>query len=263
MAMHLRNVVCAREFLDSSATYFAVSMTEVLRVLFLEIKSSFALNKEVIDQMVHRAISFLLRIAYAITKFGAPRDDRVTTNEPQVGWDPSFLPPHSPTYRARPRNASARENGCHGPNRTEATSHVWNRSSRHPHEVSVRITLDNVDVVTARETRSIFIVKQRSMHNSLIKHKPPPPGTACTISNYSKAPSTATNTACPSEIQLDTNIERRYSPSRKKRPIQRPLAIHKPRATLRRAAPAPTCSGTSDHPTTAASASYLNHNCRT
>ena len=62
-------------------------MTEVLRVLFLEIKSSFALNKEVIDQMVHRAISFLLRIAYAITKFGAPRDDRVTTNEPQVGWD--------------------------------------------------------------------------------------------------------------------------------------------------------------------------------
>ena len=135
LAMHLRNVVCAREFLDSSATYFAVSMTEVLRVLFLEIKSSFALNKEVIDQMVHRAISFLLRIAYAITKFGAPRDDRVTTNELQVGWDtPSFLPPHSPTYRARPRNASARENGCHGPNRTEATSHVWNRSWRHPRE---------------------------------------------------------------------------------------------------------------------------------
>ena len=98
--MHLRNVVCAREFLDSSATYFAASMTEVLRVLFLEIKSSFALNKEVIDQMVHRAISFLLRIAYAITKFGAPRDDRVTTNEPQVGWDtPSF-------YFLKPRHTA-------------------------------------------------------------------------------------------------------------------------------------------------------------
>ena len=121
LAMHLRNVVCAHEFLDSSATYFAVSMTEVLRVLFLEIKSSFALNKEVIDQMVHRAISFLLRIAYAITKFGAPRDDRVTTNEPQVGWDPSFLPPHSPTYRARPRNASARETAASA----ALTSHAW------------------------------------------------------------------------------------------------------------------------------------------
>ena len=122
LAMHLRNVVCAHEFLDSSATYFAVSMTEVLRVLFLEIKSSFALNKEVIDQMVHRAISFLLRIAYAITKFGAPRDDRVTTNELQVGWDtPSFLPPHSPTYRARPRNASARETAASA----ALTSHAW------------------------------------------------------------------------------------------------------------------------------------------
>ena len=127
LAMHLRNVVCAREFLDSSATYFAVSMTEVLRVLFLEIKSSFALNKEVIDQMVHRAISFLLRIAYAITKFGAPRDDRVTTNEPQVGWDPSFLPPHSPTYRARPRNASARETATQPTCRAQSTTKNWER----------------------------------------------------------------------------------------------------------------------------------------
>ena len=100
-------------------------MTEVLRVLFLEIKSSFALNKEVIDQMVHRAISFLLRIAYAITKFGAPRDDRVTTNEPQVGWDtPSFLPPHSPTYRARPRNAIDEKRSSI---RAALTSHIWGR----------------------------------------------------------------------------------------------------------------------------------------
>ena len=47
-----------------------------------------------------------------------------------------------------------------------------------------------------RARREVFLYRSKSTH-SLIKHKPPPPETACTISNYSTAPSTAITTACP------------------------------------------------------------------
>ena len=116
--MHLRNGVCACEPLDSSATYFAVSMTEELSVTFCQLNVCRVLNTGGPDQDGHITIHSDLRIAHTITKFGAPLCELVTTNEPQVGWDtPSFYflnPRHTardpktradkkPALRASPR----------------------------------------------------------------------------------------------------------------------------------------------------------------